>query len=162
MRLHSIIFYLPDAKSQRKFIDFYNKSFGANDNLLVFRCFERQGGDFYSIHGRDVDIALKTSLKSSIVTKTMAPDELPSLKYASFNKNIFEKILRELLLIVGYKVEVYISEKGEWKLEFKGSPGNLSQFEDLLFNNTDPEILSNLLMSVMLVSTQQQKVNKLR
>jgi hypothetical protein len=123
--------------------------------------FERQGGDFYSIHGNDIQIALKTSYKSSIVVKTMAPDELQSLKYASFNKSIFERMVKELLIVIGYKVEVYTSrreDKGEWALEFKGSPGNLSQFEDLLFNNAEPEILSNLLLSLHLESSQQQKV----
>lgn len=91
----------------------------------------------------------------------MKPDELSSLKYASCNRSIFEKLLRELLLVIGYKVEVYTNCKGagqdDWSLEFKGSPGNLSQFEELLFSN-DPEILSNLLLSLQLVTTQQQKV----
>lgn len=121
--------------------------------------FERQGGDFYSIHGKDINIALKTSFKSSIIVKIMSPDELPSLKYASFNKNIFEKLLKELLIVIGYKVEVYTSHKGgDWTLEYKGSPGNLAQFEDLLFNSAEPEILSNLLLSVQLDVTQQKRV----
>lgn len=125
----------------------------------MFRVFERQGGDFYSIHGKDINIALKTSLKSSIIVKIMSPDELQSLKYASFNKNIFEKLLKELLIVIGYKVEVYTSQKGgDWTLEYKGSPGNLAQFEDLLFNSAEPEILSNLLLSVQLDATQQKRV----
>lgn len=129
---------------------------------MTFHVFERAGGDYYSIHGRDTDIALKTSLKSTIVVKNMSPnDELPALKYASFNKNIFEKLLRELLIVVGYKVEVYtLSRTGQddWSLEYKGSPGNLTQFEDMLFNSAEPEILSNLLLSLQLVSSQQQMV----
>lgn len=126
----------------------------------MFRIFERSNGEYYSIHGKDVDIALKTSLKSSIIVKNMSPDELPSLKYASVNKTIFEKLLKNLLLVYMYKVEVYTANKGsqdDWKIEFKGSPGNLAQFEDLLFS-MEPEVLSNLLMSVQLVSNQQQIV----
>lgn len=118
----------------------------------MFRVFERANGD-YSIHGRDVDTALKTSLKSSIIVKEMSPDELPGLKYASLNKSLFEKLLKNLLLVVGFKVEVYTAQragKEDWKLEFKGSPGNLSQFEDLLFNSAEPEILNNLLLSISL------------
>lgn len=129
---------------------------------MTFHVFERAGGEYYSIHGRDIDIALKTSLKSTIVVKNMSPnDELPALKYASINKNIFEKLLRELLIVVGYKVEVYTSSRtvqDDWTLEFKGSPGNLAQFEDMLFNSAEPEILSNLLLSLQLVSAQQQMV----
>lgn len=124
----------------------------------MFRVFERSGGEFYSIHGKDTQVALKTTLKSSILVKNMSPDDDSSLVYASFNKNIFEKLLKELLVVIGYKVEVYTTEKGEWSLEYKGSPGNLSQFEDLLFNSSDPEVLSSLLMALQLVTSQQQKV----
>lgn len=124
--------------------------------MSVFRVFERSNADYYSIHGKDVDTALKTTLKSSIIVKTMAPDELPGLKYASLNKALFEKLLKNLLIVVGFKVEVYTTQRGgqeDWKLEFKGSPGNLSQFEDLLFHSAEPEILNNLLLSL---STHQK------
>lgn len=93
----------------------------------------------------------------------MSPDDLPSLKYASINKNIFEKLLKNLLLVVGYKVEVYSTSKGnqdDWKIEFKGSPGNLAQFEDLLFTG-EAEVLSNLLMSLQIVSNQLQMVSRI-
>lgn len=145
-----------DAAAQRQFIDFYNRKFGGDETLSVFRVFERANGDYYSIHGKDVDTALKTSLKSSIIVKDMSPDELPSLKYASLNKALFEKLLKNLLLVVGYKVEVYTTQRAgqeDWKVEFKGSPGNLSQFEDLLFSSAEPEILNNLLLSI---STHQK------
>lgn len=128
---------------------------------MVFRVFERSNGDYFSIHGKDTKTALKTSLKSSIVIKNMCPDELPGLSYASFNKNIFEKIIKELLIVIGYKVEVYTTTGGgqeQWNLEYKGSPGNLVQFEELLFNSAEPEILSNLLLSLQLVTTQQRLV----
>jgi DNA mismatch repair protein MSH2 len=140
-------------------MDFYNSKF--SDSVNTFHVFERSNGEYYSIHGRDTDIALKTSIKSSIIVKTMKPDELPVMKYASFNKSIFEKLIKEILIVIGYKVEVYTNKRGakeEWMLEYKGSPGNLSQFEDLLFNSAEPDILSNLLLSVQLVSSQQQKV----
>lgn len=100
-------------------------------------------------------------MKSSLVVKNMEPDELPGLKYASFNRNILEKLLRELLIVIGYKVEVYTSLRAsqeDWTLEYKGSPGNLTQFEDMLFNSADPEILNNLLLIVQLDTTRQQKV----
>lgn len=124
---------------------------------MTFRFFDR--GDYYSIHGKDTEIATKTSVKSSIVIKLMNPDSESSLKYASINKNVFEKLARDLLLVKNYRVEVYkYRGKDNWTIEFKGSPGNLSQFEDLLFNSGEPEILNNLLMSVQLISSHQQKV----
>lgn len=77
------------------------------------------------------------------MVKTMAPsgcdDELP---YVVLSKNNFESFLRELLLVRNYRVEVYTNKgptksSNEWVLEFKGSPGNLTQFDDVLFANND-------------------------
>jgi len=49
------------------------------------------------------------------------------------NKNQFEKLVKELLLEKQYRVEVYVGRGNEWKLQYKGSPGNLTQFEDLVY-----------------------------
>lgn len=128
----------------------------------IFHAFERT--DYYSIHGCDIDIALKTSLKSSIITKKMAPDDGGlELKYAVLNKNLMERLIRELLLIHFYRVEVYTCKKGdkdEYIKTYKGSPGNLVQFENLLSNTSNStEVFSNLLVSLQVITCQQQKVH---
>lgn len=59
------------------------------------------------------------------------------------SKNNFEKLVRELLLIKQYRVEVYIkknsqkSGNNDWVLEYKGSPGDLSQFEEIIFDSNE-------------------------
>ncbi|XP_031627538.1 DNA mismatch repair protein spellchecker 1 [Contarinia nasturtii] len=131
-----------DANQQKKFIRFY-KSLGDKPASTV-RFFDRN--DYYSLHGEDAYLAAKEVFKSTANVKTMAPDGATQLDYICLNKGNFEVLLRELLLVKNYRVEVFTKEQtGEFSIEFKGSPGNLIQFESMLFNNVDMVVGSSIL-----------------
>lgn len=70
---------------------------------------------------------------------TGGPTSKQELPYIVLSKNNFENVIRELLLVKSYRVEVFTknSETKDWTVEFRGSPGNLLQFEDILFSNND-------------------------
>lgn len=106
--------------------------------------------DYYTIHGEDTTQAVQHFPTSTI--KYMGIE--PKLSYLVLSKGNFEKYLRELLLVKYYKVEVYVKlgqgKNCDWNLEYKGSPGNLTQFEDILFENNDI-VFTGVVMAVKLV-----------
>ncbi|XP_047531319.1 DNA mismatch repair protein Msh2 [Vanessa atalanta] len=58
------------------------------------------------------------------------------LDYLVLSKGNFEILIRKLLLVRRYRVEIYVAEGSvracEWTVKYKGSPGYLSQLEEIL------------------------------
>ncbi|XP_058062872.1 DNA mismatch repair protein spellchecker 1 [Anopheles bellator] len=122
-----------DKQQQKAFIEFYN-ILGEKPHTTT-RIFDRS--DFYSCHGEDALLVSKLLFKSTNVVKIMESDG-KQLPYVSLSKSNFEALVRDLLLVRNYRVEVYTKSNqnrlsNEWSVEFKGSPGNLAHFEDILF-----------------------------
>lgn len=111
------------------------------------------------MHGEDAHLAAKEVFKSTATVKTMAPEDATPIDYVCLNKGNFEVLLRDLLLVKNYRVEVYTRkpQTNDFSLEFKGSPGNLIQFENLLFNSTEMVVGSSII-SVNMKQTGTQKV----
>uniref|UniRef100_A0A146KK08 DNA mismatch repair protein MSH2 n=2 Tax=Lygus hesperus TaxID=30085 RepID=A0A146KK08_LYGHE len=115
----------------------------------TIRFFNR--GDFYTVHGSDAEQASKSIFRTTSFIKTIGSgkDALDSL---ILNKNQFESYVKDLLLVKQYRVEVYTNpgkkSQSSWNLEFKGSPGNLSQFEDILFSSDNDQVLGNSVLGI--------------
>ncbi|OXA56996.1 DNA mismatch repair protein Msh2 [Folsomia candida] len=115
------------------------------------RFFDTDGdGEKFVVYNNDARLASKELIGNiSIRTcKYKIGNEEKVLDYAYIRRSNFETFVRDLLLVRQYRVEVFINEsttKGriDWVPKYKASPGNLAQFDDILFNNSGTEMTVN-------------------
>ncbi len=130
------------------FVRFYRANFDDENSKTLekdddtknktLRFFNRKN-DGWSAHGEDAMYVARRFYKTTTVVKYLKDGEctLPSV---NVNQNLFETICRDVLLRTRERtVEVYESERGnakDFKLTRRGSPGNVLDFEDVLFDGS--------------------------
>ena len=130
------------------FVRFYRANFDDENSKILekdddtnnktLRFFNRKN-DGWSAHGEDAMYVARRFYKTTTVVKYLKDGEctLPSV---NVNQNLFETICRDVLLRTRERtVEVYESERGnakDFKLTRRGSPGNVLDFEDVLFDGS--------------------------
>ncbi|XP_076064509.1 DNA mismatch repair protein spel1 isoform X2 [Oratosquilla oratoria] len=122
------------------------------------RLFDR--GEFYSVHGPDAHLAAREVFKTSSAVKQLGSgsNKVDSLVLSQLN---FEAFVRTLLLVKQYRVEVYSQQqasKNEWKVQYKASPGNLMQFEDVLFGMNNEQTISTGVLAIKTANEDGQRV----
>ncbi|KAH8352433.1 hypothetical protein KR084_004130 [Drosophila pseudotakahashii] len=135
-----------DTNARRNFIKFH-ANLGEKPGTTV-RFFDHS--DCYTVHGSDdCELVAKIVYKSTAYIGALLPDDKKeTLQFVSMSKGNFELAVRELLLVRNLRVEVYVKKSSDWELEYRGSPGNLLQFEDILFANKEV-LVGNSIISLL-------------
>ncbi|ETN45371.1 DNA mismatch repair protein msh-2 [Cyphellophora europaea CBS 101466] len=128
----------PDLKvdDEGGFIRAYRQIPAKLDPANTIRVLDR--GDFYSAHDEDADFIARTVYKTIAVIRNLGRSDnaLPSV---TMTTTVFRNLLREALFRLGKRVEIWLSQKGQWKLDRQASPGNLQGVEDELGSGVDSQ-----------------------
>ncbi|KAF4126007.1 DNA mismatch repair protein MSH2 [Geosmithia morbida] len=129
------------------FIKFYKSLPSVDENTI--RIFDR--GDWYTSHGQDANFIAKTVYKTTSVVRQLGRNDHTGLPSVSMTVTVFRQFLREALMKLGKRVEIWESSNGRmnWKCVKKGSPGNFQDVEDDLGGQIEsaPMILAVKIMA---------------
>uniref|UniRef100_A0A1D1Z5I0 DNA mismatch repair protein MSH2 n=2 Tax=Anthurium amnicola TaxID=1678845 RepID=A0A1D1Z5I0_9ARAE len=121
-----------DVRQARGFISFFKTL--PHDPRAV-RFFDRR--DYYTVHGENAIFIAKTYYHTSSALRQLGSGA-DGISSVSVNKNMFETIVRDLLLErTDHTLELYEGSGSNWKMTKAGTPGKLGSFEDVLFANND-------------------------
>ncbi|CAG8560849.1 2783_t:CDS:10 [Ambispora gerdemannii] len=142
---------------EEQFCFFFKKLPQKSENTI--RLFESSSGDYYSVHGEDALYIAQNVYKTSSVIKYFGGNVKKGIPSCTLSRLAAESFLRNALLNEQMKVEIWRGEprKNVWRIIKQASPGNLQEFEDLLFNNVEIST-SPIVLGVKLGTKGGQKI----
>ena len=106
----------------------------------TIRIFEKN--DFYYFFHADADLAAQFTYGSSAALKSMG--KKTPVSFCVMNYSNFESLLRHLLLVRAFRVEIFKFVAGKagsapaYHLEVRASPGNISAIEHIVYSEGEP------------------------
>jgi len=115
------------------------------------RIFERN--NFYYCLDKDAELSARHVYGSNTATKTMGGKDNPVI-YSKTNQGNFESLLRYIILVKHYRVEVYkFTKNSTYELEVRASPGNIAAVEHVLYGESDTVKDCNYLAGIKVTGT---------
>ncbi|KAJ1394697.1 P-loop containing nucleoside triphosphate hydrolase [Sesbania bispinosa] len=121
-----------DSKQAQGFLSFFKT---LPDDPRAVRFFDRR--DYYTAHGENATFIAKTYYHTTTALRQLGSGSV-ALSSVSVSRNMFETIASDLLLErTDHTLEVYEGSGSNWRLVKSGTPGNIGNFEDVLFANSE-------------------------
>jgi len=147
-----------DYKSQLKGVNGANfKEFWASlpeKQANCIRVFRMDSMGHFTVHGDDTRHMVEILQNENCIVKARTEANTTNMPWAMINLIQVRRLLRELVFIQGYRVEIYEraeNDPEEWEVNY-GSPGNLSCVEHLVFDPTgDSYVPSTKIMGLKLL-----------
>ncbi|KHJ98120.1 MutS domain V protein [Oesophagostomum dentatum] len=112
-------------------------------------------GDYYACYGSDAVLLATEVFMSDVCLKTVTvKGEL--LQYLTMKSGQYQRTVRELLMFLRYRIELYALDQERWVLKAKGTIGNLGDFEDVI---GDVARSGNVIMAIKIANGENNCVS---
>ncbi|VDL75278.1 unnamed protein product [Nippostrongylus brasiliensis] len=112
-------------------------------------------GDYYACYGDDAVLLATEIFMSDVCLKTLTIGG-EVVQYLTMNNGQYQRTVRELLMFMRYRIELYGLEGDQWIVKAKGTIGNLGDFEDVIGEAAEG---GSVIMSIKISSGEDNKVS---
>nr|CDJ85425.1 DNA mismatch repair protein MutS domain containing protein [Haemonchus contortus] len=112
-------------------------------------------GDYYACYGDDAVLLATEVFMSDVCLKTVTIKG-GVLQYLTMNYGQYQRTVRELLMFMRYRIELYGLESDQWTIKAKGTIGNLGDFEEIIGEATGG---GNVIMAIKIANGEDNKVS---